>query len=290
MPTTTDRPPCIAGRPPSTGAVGRSPVRSSPVCCRSRSRGGRCAAGSRRRTCLRRRDPNPRPSPHRRRPPGDTLWSIAEASTVAPNATCSFGDYVDALVDLNGGTRDRGRPAACSCPDRRRRSVMPSIVARRALPELPRRRHQGRRLAPRRGGRGRSPSPPVPVVRLPVHHVRARRRGAADRRQVRRADRAVRPGEDRRRHRRRHQGPDVDPDVRRAARRAVEDGVAPAGLGGRPAPRSASPCSTSSATVDEVAYLRFASVYKNFDAAADFHRETRAARQAQLRRTQRLNR
>jgi transcriptional repressor NrdR len=26
-------------------------------------------------------------------------------------------------------------------------------------------------------------------------------------------------------------------------------------------------------TMDEVAYLRFASVYKNFDAAADFHRE-----------------
>ncbi len=26
-------------------------------------------------------------------------------------------------------------------------------------------------------------------------------------------------------------------------------------------------------TVDEVAYLRFASVYKHFDAAADFHRE-----------------
>jgi transcriptional repressor NrdR len=26
-------------------------------------------------------------------------------------------------------------------------------------------------------------------------------------------------------------------------------------------------------TLDEVAYLRFASVYKNFDAAADFHRE-----------------
>jgi transcriptional repressor NrdR len=25
--------------------------------------------------------------------------------------------------------------------------------------------------------------------------------------------------------------------------------------------------------VDEVAYLRFASVYKDFDAAADFHRE-----------------
>jgi transcriptional repressor NrdR len=26
-------------------------------------------------------------------------------------------------------------------------------------------------------------------------------------------------------------------------------------------------------SVDEVAYLRFASVYKDFDAAADFHRE-----------------
>lgn len=26
-------------------------------------------------------------------------------------------------------------------------------------------------------------------------------------------------------------------------------------------------------TIDEVSYLRFASVYKNFDAAADFHRE-----------------
>ena len=37
-------------------------------------------------------------------------------------------------------------------------------------------------------------------------------------------------------------------------------------------------------TVDEVAYLRFASVYKNFDAATDFHREiellTKAAAEA----------
>ena len=51
-----------------------------------------------------------------------------------------------------------------------------------------------------------------------------------------------------------------------------------------PAPSSASPCSTGCARVDEVAYLRFASVYKNFDAAADFHREiellTKAAARA----------
>ncbi len=37
-------------------------------------------------------------------------------------------------------------------------------------------------------------------------------------------------------------------------------------------------------TIDEVAYIRFASVYKNFDAAADFHREiellTKAATKA----------
>ena len=32
-------------------------------------------------------------------------------------------------------------------------------------------------------------------------------------------------------------------------------------------------CSIGCASIDEVAYLRFASVYKNFDAAADFHRE-----------------
>jgi transcriptional repressor NrdR len=33
-------------------------------------------------------------------------------------------------------------------------------------------------------------------------------------------------------------------------------------------------------TVDEVAYLRFASVYKDFDAAADFHRELELMRKA----------
>ena len=33
-------------------------------------------------------------------------------------------------------------------------------------------------------------------------------------------------------------------------------------------------------SIDEVAYLRFASVYKNFDAAADFHRELELLEQA----------
>lgn len=34
--------------------------------------------------------------------------------------------------------------------------------------------------------------------------------------------------------------------------------------------------------VDEVAYLRFASVYKNFDAAADFHRELELMEKAEI--------
>ncbi len=33
------------------------------------------------------------------------------------------------------------------------------------------------------------------------------------------------------------------------------------------------PCSSGSERLDEVAYLRFASVYKNFDAASDFQSE-----------------
>ena len=41
----------------------------------------------------------------------------------------------------------------------------------------------------------------------------------------------------------------------------------------RRAPTSGSLVLDQLGAVDEVAYLRFASVYKNFDAAADFHRE-----------------
>ena len=44
-----------------------------------------------------------------------------------------------------------------------------------------------------------------------------------------------------------------------------------------------SPCSTQLRQLDEVAYLRFASVYKNFDAAADFHRELELLEKAAVR-------
>jgi transcriptional repressor NrdR len=67
-------------------------------------------------------------------------------------------------------------------------------------------------------------------------------------------------------------GRNVDPAVVEHIAEAIEDGVRLQGS------------EVSSAqiglavldhlrTLDEVAYLRFASVYKNFDAAADFHRE-----------------
>ena len=179
--------------------------------------------------------------------------------------------YVDALIDLNGGTAIDGRPAR------------PAALTQR-------------------GSRPRN----LDAVHCPVCHAddtkvvdsRLAEEGAAVRRRrhclscahrfttfervdevplvvvkSRRAHRAVRPGQDRRRHPRRHQGP-------RRRRRAWSS---------RSPSRSRTACAcrarrSSSAqiglavldhlrTIDEVAYLRFASVYKNFDAAADFHRE-----------------
>ena len=56
---------------------------------------------------------------------------------------------------------------------------------------------------------------------------------------------------------------------------AVEDELRLVGGRGRRASRSGWPCSSGSRELDEVAYLRFASVYKGFDDAADFQRELR---------------
>ena len=163
---------------------------------------------------------------------------------------------------------------ATSRADRRSRSAASRRVPLRgALPDVPGRRHQGRRFAPRQRGRGCTPPTQVPVVRPPVHHLRARRRGAAHGRQVRRHDRAVRPGQDRQGRRGRHQGPRRR--RRRRSSRSPSRSRTPFACRARRsrAPRSASLVLDQLGAVDEVAYLRFASVYKNFDAAADFHRE-----------------
>ena len=54
---------------------------------------------------------------------------------------------------------------------------------------------------------------------------------------------------------------------------AVEDAVRLQGAEVTERPDRARRARPAVRTIDEVAYLRFASVYKNFDAAADFHRE-----------------
>ncbi len=58
-----------------------------------------------------------------------------------------------------------------------------------------------------------------------------------------------------------------------AARRASRGRRSAERHRGHHRPTSASRCSSGCASLDEVAYLRFASVYKDFDAAADFQRE-----------------
>ena len=67
-------------------------------------------------------------------------------------------------------------------------------------------------------------------------------------------------------------GRGVDPGGDRKIADSIEDSVTAAGLRGETAQIGLAVLDRLR-TIDEVAYLRFASVYKNFDAAADFHRE-----------------
>ena len=151
---------------------------------RRRAGGGQRPDRSRRRPCLRRRgrDGTARPRTVVRAAAGDSLWSIAERH----HGDVSLTRYVDALIDLNGGTRHRRRPARPPAVTRRlgsrwRQYPRPvhcpvchaddtKVVDSRLAEEgaaVRRRRH-------------------CLVVRPPLHHVRAGRRGAARRRQVRR--------------------------------------------------------------------------------------------------------
>ena len=114
----------------------------------------------------------------------------------------------------------------------------------------------------------------VPAVPAPVHDLRAARRGAAGRRQEprRRASRSTgrkivagvsrgvkgRPGHGR---------------ADRALAEEVEDDVRLHGPRGHHRPSVGLAVLERLRCLDEVAYLRFASVYKGFDAAADFQRE-----------------
>ena len=131
--------------------------------------------------------------------PGDTLWSIASAH----HGEASITRYLDTLVDLNGGADDRGRPddrAPVATDDARQRSsggaaartILTGCIAPAVRPTTPR---WSTRAWPKRA-RGSTP-PPVPVVLVPLHHLRAPRRGAADGGQVRRLHAALRSRQDR---------------------------------------------------------------------------------------------
>ena len=158
---------------------------------------------------------------------------------------------------------------------------MPDAPERRTvdvLPTLPQHRHQGPRLAGRRGRQLDPPPAPVPGLREAVHHDGA---DAAHRAQAVRRDRGVQPRQGRRRRPQGLQGP--------------------AGHRARPGSAWARPSRTRCAgsgqaefaahdvgmailgplrELDEVAYLRFASVYKSFESAEDFEIEIAALRDA----------
>ena len=145
-------------------------------------------------------------------------------------------------------------------------------------------RRQGRRLAPGRR-RHHHPSPSrVPGLRPALHHLRAPRGGPARGGQALRRPGAVRPGQDR----------------RRASARPPRAARSPTRRSPRPAAdledqfRLAGPEITSEQVglavlerlrdLDQVAYVRFASVYKGFDDPADFQREVRLLKATEPKR------
>ena len=143
-------------------------------------------------------------------------------------------------------------------------------VDRDALPVLPQPRQPGRRLAAR-PTRARPSAAAAPArVRPPVHH---RRGGDARRGQAQRRDRAVQPGQGRRRRAQGLPGP--------AGRRGPAAAAGPAGRGRHPGHRRGRGARHEVGLailrplreLDEVAYLRFASVYRAFDSLEDFENE-----------------
>ncbi len=110
-------------------------------------------------------------------------------------------------------------------------------------------------------------------MRPPVHHLRAHRRDSSDGGQALGGSAAVRPGQ----ADRRIAGGDQEPpgDRRRSSRqsparsRTSSARTAPS----RPPSRSVLSVLERLRVLDEVAYLRFASVYKGFEGVDDFRRE-----------------
>ena len=131
---------------------------------------------------------------------------------------------------------------------------------------------------PAEGGVGHPASPGVQGLRAPLQHLRAGRGRRARGDQARRVQGAVRPGEG---GRERPQGAQEPPRHPRAARRAWSiawrSGCA-ARARRSPPSRSAWRSSPTSRKLDQVAYIRFASVYKDFQGISDFQEELTSLR------------
>ena len=193
-PALAGRRPAVRGGPPvdaaavadlerARTAAGRAVGRASVVGRRRRrrrARGGQRPDRSRRRPCLRRRGRTAPLGARCSRRPGDSLWSIAEAH----HGDVSITRYVDALIALNGGTRDRWPGQRRSRPARESASLAGSPLTYPRPVHCPvchaddtkvvdsRLAEEGAAVRRRRHCLSCSP---------PLHHVRARRRGAARR-------------------------------------------------------------------------------------------------------------
>ena len=235
------------------------------------------------------RSPSPCSHSEHRRPspaPAEVLPPLPEPARSSPNARCAPGRRL-AVEHRRGTSRrgrhqslhrqarraqrrhhDPGRPArsvavngagdtvgACTAPSARPTTRRLSIRASHAEGAAVRRRRRCPSCGHRFTTFERVDEVPLTVVKS--------ERGC----------RAVRPGQGRQRAARGDEGPQHQPPSRsiRWSRRSRTPSAS-AGRSRR-ARRSVSSCSICSEQVDEVSYLRFASVYKNFDAAADFHRE-----------------
>ena len=202
--------------------------------------------------------------------PGDTLWSIAER---APRR------HLDQPLRRHAGRPqrrrlDRGRPAdrpALSCPVDRLAVVgsLAGCIARAVTPTTPR---SSTRASPRRARRcvaagsacrARTGSPPSSASRR-CRWSSSSPTGRRSRSTATRSSFGVRAAT---------KGRSVDRGADRAVGARGRGRAAARRRRGHHPAGSGSPCSIACGVLDEVAYLRFASVYKNFDAASDFQSE-----------------
>ena len=206
--------------------------------------------------------------------PGDSLWSIAERF----HGDVDLSRYVDALVDLNGGAGHRRRAARAPALSRGR-SHYPrpvhcpvchaddtKVVDSRLAEEgaAVRRRRHCLSCAHRFTTFERVDEVPLVVVKGDG------RTQPFDRR---RSSPASWP---------RPRAATSTPSVVEQIAESIEDAVRLQGSEVTSAQIGLAVLDRLR-TIDEVAYLRFASVYKNFDAAADFHREIELLTKARRR-------